>query len=78
MPRVPLTEIKYRTAFGKNLRRIRRSKKITLMDLEELTSIHYNQIGRIERGEITTSIYNIYIFSKALDVDPKRLVDFEV
>jgi hypothetical protein len=48
------------------------------MDLEELTSIHYNQIGRIERGEITTSIYNIYIFSKALDVDPKRLVDFEV
>ena len=62
--------------FGKNLRKIRESKKLSLEKLEELTEIHYNQIGRIERGEINTSINNVHLLSKALDIHPRELFEF--
>jgi transcriptional regulator with XRE-family HTH domain len=36
----------------------------------------YSQIGRIERGEINTSVSHISLIAKALKVNIKELFDF--
>jgi transcriptional regulator with XRE-family HTH domain len=78
MPKVVSpAEKRFRKAFGENLRRIRQSKKLTLVDMEDITSIHYNQLARIERGDVTTSIYAITVISKALKIHPKQLFELD-
>jgi DNA-binding XRE family transcriptional regulator len=39
--------------------------------------IEYRQLGRIERGEINTTIITLLKIAKALNVDIKMLFDFE-
>ena len=38
------------------------------------SNIPINQIGRIERAEINTSLITIYKISKALEIDVKELI----
>lgn len=40
--------------------------------------IPINQIGRIERGEISTTIGTLFNIAIALDIDVKDLFDFEI
>jgi transcriptional regulator with XRE-family HTH domain len=42
--------------FGKNLKELRRRKKISQEELAYRTGLELSQIGRIERGTINTSI----------------------
>jgi len=65
-------------AFGENLRKVRRSKKISQEQLAFETDLELSQIGRIERGTINTSISNIFEIAKALKINPKDLFDFEL
>lgn len=49
------------------------------MSQEELANssdIPISQIGRIERGEINTTISTIYAISQALEANPKELFNF--
>jgi hypothetical protein len=39
-------------------------------------NIPINQIGRIERGEISTSLNTIYKIANALEIDIKELFNF--
>jgi len=61
-------------AFGANLRKMRESKKISQEDLAYTADIPINQVGRIERGEINTTISTIYALAKALDTTVEDLV----
>lgn len=65
-------------AFGKHLRKMREDRNLTQEALafrfEPETSA--NQIGRIERGEINTTLSTIKVISKALEVTPMELFDF--
>lgn len=63
-------------AFGKNLRRIRKSKGVTQEQLSFDADIELRQIGRIERGEINTGIASVFKIAKILGVKPKDLFDF--
>lgn len=63
-------------AFGDNLRRIRVSKKISQEALAYSADIPISQVGRIERGEINTTISSVYAISKALDVEITELFSF--
>lgn len=65
-------------AFGENLRTIRVSKGISQEDLANDADIPINQIGRIERGEINTTISTVYAISKALQLDILDLFRIEV
>jgi transcriptional regulator with XRE-family HTH domain len=65
-------------AFGKNLRKIRLEKNISQEQLANDIDIPINQIGRIERGEINTSISVAYALTKALKVDIVELFDFKL
>lgn len=67
----------YLKEFGKNLRRIRKGKGLTMEVVANEAEIEYRQLGRIERGEINTSIVSLLRIAEVLDVDIKLLFDFE-
>jgi len=68
----------YIKAFGVNLRKIRKEKKMSQEDLAFTADLSLSQIGRIERGEINATISTIYVIAKTLNIHPKELYSFEV
>jgi transcriptional regulator with XRE-family HTH domain len=62
---------------GENLRKIRLEKNLSQQELCDEADIPLSQIGRIERGEVNTTISTILALSNALEVEPKALLDFE-
>ena len=60
---------------GKRVREIRLSKGLTLERVAFDAGIDYSQLSRIELGKINTSIYQIYIVSKSLDVPLPELLN---
>ncbi len=57
--------------FGKRLRKIRIDKGLSQENLANDSDIPINQIGRIERAEINTTIKTIFKIAKALDINIK-------
>lgn len=62
--------------FGKHLRVLRLEKNLSQEMLANDANIPINQIGRIERGEISTSLNTIYKIANALEIDIKDLFNF--
>jgi len=62
--------------FGENLRKIRKSQKMSMEKLAHESSMEYSQISRIEKGQINTSISTVKLLADALEVDAKILFDF--
>jgi transcriptional regulator with XRE-family HTH domain len=62
--------------FGNHLRVLRLEKKLSQEMLANDANIPINQIGRIERGEISTSLNTIYKIANALEIDIKELFNF--
>lgn len=71
-----LSEKEFLFAFGKNLRRLRKSKGFTQEELANEIDIEISQISRIERGVINTSIFNANLLAKALQVPLSELFQF--
>ena len=65
------------TAFGKNLKMLRNEAKLSQEDLANDCDISISQIGRIERGEINTTISTLFVLAKALNIEVKDLFDFK-
>lgn len=63
--------------FGKNLRKIRLSKGISMQNLAYTINVEYSQISRIELGKINTSISTVFEIAKALDVPIHKFFMFE-
>ena len=59
----------YLKAVGLNIRRIRKQKGLTMVAVAFDADMEYRQLGRIERGEINTSILAMLKISKALKVE---------
>lgn len=64
--------------FGKNLQKIRDSKKLSLLDLSYNTSLDDSNISKIEHGKFNITLATIVELAKGLDVPPKKLLDFEL
>lgn len=62
--------------FGQRLRELRKEKGISQESLAWKTGFELSQIGRIERGEVNTSISHLAAIAKALKVTPKELFEF--
>lgn len=60
--------------FGKNLKRIRNSKDITLDGLSKLVDISAVSLSRYETGQREPSFQTIEKLSKALNVDINELI----
>ena len=54
---------------GKNIRTIRKAKNLTMEDVAFYTDIEYRHIGRIERGEVNTTVVSLLRISNYLQVD---------
>lgn len=61
--------------FGQNLKSIRKAKGVSQEQLAWDTGFELSQIGRIERGEVNTSISHVSGIAKALKVKPSELFD---
>ncbi len=57
--------------FGLRVRDLREAAGLSQAALETDARISKNQVGRIERGEISTSIVNLHLLAQALDVPIK-------
>ncbi|WP_431133679.1 helix-turn-helix transcriptional regulator [Psychroserpens mesophilus] len=64
--------------FGKNLRKIRKSKDLTQAELASDLDVEISQISRIERGVINTSISTAYEIAKILDTNISDLFNFDI
>ena len=72
-----IDEKKFAENFGKKIREVRIKANLSQEMLANDANIPINQVGRIERAEINTSINTIYKLAKALEIDVKDLFDFE-
>ncbi|MDP1811742.1 MAG: helix-turn-helix transcriptional regulator [Sediminibacterium sp.] len=70
-------DIDYCKSFGENLRKIRKKKGLTMMELAFEADIEYSQIAKIERGVSNTTISTAYRLANALEIKPFELFRFE-
>ncbi len=69
-------DLNYIKLFGENLRAKRVDKKMSQETLAFTSDIPISQVGRIERGEINTTISSVKAIARALDISIKDLLDF--
>lgn len=70
------TKNTFQTLLGKNVRRVRISRNMTIEELAHEANMTYSQISRIELGKINTSAYSLHVLSRTLDVTPMEFLDF--
>ncbi|MGN7818766.1 helix-turn-helix domain-containing protein [Chitinophaga sp. 22536] len=69
---------KYIKQFGANLRRIRKVEQgRTRLDLAVAAGMDETQLGKIERGEVNTTISTVEALARALNVHPGELFYFK-
>jgi transcriptional regulator with XRE-family HTH domain len=62
--------------FGMNLRALREERNLSQTKLEAIAGLSKNQVWRIENGEVNTTISNLKLLAKALNVDIAQLFEF--
>jgi DNA-binding Xre family transcriptional regulator len=67
----------YINAFGENLKKLRLQRKLSRETLAAYANIETMQVYRIETGKVNTTISTLYALAKALEIHPKKLLDFE-
>lgn len=68
----------YLKQFGKHLKSVREAKGISQRSLATSCNVDHSHISKIERGEKNITILTILELANALEVKPKKLLDFEI
>ncbi len=71
---VQKNEIQLLIKIGLNVKRLRLDKNLSQFQLSTEAEIPKNQIGRIERAEINTTILTLNKIASVLNVDIKELL----
>ena len=66
----------YLIEFGKNLKKFRTKKKLSLRKLAAACNVDHSDIGKIEKGEINITLLTLLELAKGLEIHPKKLMDF--
>jgi transcriptional regulator with XRE-family HTH domain len=64
--------------FGRNVKRERESKNLTLQDMEFHTGIDFSDFNKIEQGKTNITFRTFLKIANGLKVHPKKLLDFEI
>lgn len=64
------------SAFGENLKKMRKEAGLSQEDLANDADIPLSQVGRIERGEINTTISTVYALATALKTSAIEMFKF--
>jgi transcriptional regulator with XRE-family HTH domain len=59
---------------GQYIKNLRKSKKLTLKQLDSLSGVSFSQIGKIERGTTNPSLTSLNKLAKGLDIDNNELL----
>lgn len=65
-------------AFGINLKKIRKDKKLSLLKLAAKCNLDDSQISKIEHGVWDVQLSTIFELAKGLEVEPKVLLEFDL
>jgi transcriptional regulator with XRE-family HTH domain len=60
-------------AFGKTVRRIRKSRNLTMEELANIAEIEVSQIYRIENAVRNVRLSTVFTVAKALGIHPQEL-----
>jgi transcriptional regulator with XRE-family HTH domain len=63
----------HRRQFGARVRKFRLGLGLSQEGLAELSGLHRNYVGGVERGEINLSLDNIHALAAGLGVSPAQL-----
>ncbi|MBS7565537.1 helix-turn-helix transcriptional regulator [Mucilaginibacter sp. Bleaf8] len=64
--------------FGKNLRRIREEKGLSLAQMAVNCDVDKSNIAKIENGKFNIQLSKIFELAKGLNIDAKELLDFKL
>ena len=59
-----------------HLKALREERNLSQTKLEAIAGLSKNQVWRIENGEVNTTISNLKLLAKALDVEIAQLFEF--
>ncbi|RUA13389.1 MAG: XRE family transcriptional regulator [Flavobacteriia bacterium] len=59
-----------------NLKALREERNLSQTKLEAIAGLSKNQVWRIENGEVNTTISNLKLLAKALNVEVTQLFEF--
>lgn len=65
-------------SFGARVRDLRKSRKLSMEKLAELSGIDYRQLSYVELGQVNTTISTASALAKGLNITLKELFDFDV
>lgn len=68
---------KFLQNIGKNIKNLRKDKKLSQEKFGELIGLSRNSIGMIERAEVNIHVLTLYKIAKALEVEPQELLKFD-
>lgn len=68
----------YLECLGKNLQKARKAKGLSLRQLSSLCTSDHSDINRIEKGKVNIGILKLIELSRALDIHPAVLLDFDI
>ncbi|MBI2260832.1 MAG: helix-turn-helix transcriptional regulator [Caulobacterales bacterium] len=67
--------MKLAQTFGRNVRRVRHRKGLTIEDLAHEVGLSYSYVGELERGLRNPSLRVVELFASVLEVSPTDLLD---
>ncbi|WP_431217158.1 helix-turn-helix domain-containing protein [Puia sp. P3] len=62
---------------GERIKKIRKSRKLTLVDLQLASGIHDSDLSRIERGLDNIEFFTIFKIAKGLGLETRDLTDYD-
>ncbi len=60
--------------FGASIKKIRKSKKLTMLDIEVSTGISEGSISKIENGKKNPALTTVIKLAQGLSVSPSKLL----